>query len=1070
MKKYVILSLLLLSASIAMAQSGMLKGKVTDAEGEPLPGVTVVIKGTTKGVVSDIDGNYSFANIPAGSTLQFSFVGMLSQEVEVGSQSTVNIAMKVDAIGIDEVVAVGYGVMKKSDLTGSVISVNPSKIENENPKTVQDILRGVPGLNVGLNTSAKGGGTMKIRGERSVYSEGGHSNPLLILDGMLFYGELSEINPDDIEQIEVLKDASSAAVYGAKAANGVIMITTKKGKKGKPVINVNSSVGFSQLSDYRERWTPDQYMQHYVDYYETSTYGLNSATGEYEAYQVGDRAGDNGYYRNPNNLPDGVSLDQWRAYSTNQSGESDASIWAKRIGIQGNLLENFLNGKTTDWYDHTYRVGFNQDYNASISGAGDNVNYYFSMGYLDNQGVSVSDDYSAIRANMKINANATDWLEIGANVNFQDRTDGALDISIDESMRNSPYADYYDADGTLAQFPNSSEYSQRGYNYDFQKQYLALDKGYTIFNSILTAKVKLPFNITYSFNASPRFQYFHDRWFSSAELPGSNPVDRGVNREQAKRYDWSLNNTINWDQTFNDKHHFIVTLVQEAEKKQYWSDRIEARNILPSDALGYHNTQSGSKENTTYRTDDSYETADALMARLFYSYNEKYMVTTSIRRDGYSAFGGSNPYATFPSVALAWTFTNEDFFKWSAMSRGKMRFSYGKNGNRSLANPYLALANLTTNKMHGYLDSAGEMDLYTYLYVSRLPNPNLKWETTESFNLGLDFGFLDNRVSGSLDFYTMNTNDMVMPQRLPNYTGFSSITTNLGQVNNRGFELAVNTINIDNNDLRWTTTFGFAYNKNEIKRLYGEYEDVLDAAGNVIGSKEMDDISNRWFIGESIGAIWNYEMVGIWQKNEVDEAEKYGQRPGDPKIANRYTADDVVNADGSVTHVYNDNDKVILGHKTPPITWSMRNEFVFREKLSFSFNIYSYMGHKSTSGNYLNKDDDGGRMTNAAANKEVKIYWTIDNPTNEFGRINALGPNGATSAPKLYNRSFIRLENISIGYELPKRWYERYQIERFKVFGAVRNVAVWAKDWPYGDPETGGSASRIYTFGANIAF
>ena len=1053
-------------------QTKTILGNVTDFSRLPLPGVTVVIKGTTQGTITDVDGNYTLTDVTDNTTLVFSFVGMKTQKIVVGENTIINVVMEEASIGIDEVVAIGYGTMRRKDLTGSIVQIRPDKIANENPKTVQDILRGTPGLRVGMDASAKGGGSMQIRGQRSVYSGGGHNNPLLILDGMAFYGELSEINPDDIGQIDILKDASAAAVYGAKAANGVIIITTKKGKKGKPVVNVSTSIGLTQKSEYRERFSTEKYLQHRQDWYTKNTYGQNSETGAYEAYQTGIYANQSGYFMRPDQLSANVSLDDWRTYSTNEDGESDLSIWARRLGFQGNALENLLAGKVADWEDHTYRTGFNQDYNVSISGAGEKVNYYFSMGYLKNQGALISDEYEAIRANMKVEASVNDWFEVGVNVNFQDRSDGNVNMDQDYFLRNSPYADYADDMGNPVQYPLSSEFSQRGYNYYFQKQYLELEKGYTVFNSILKAKISLPFNITYTFNASPRYQFFYDRYFMSADLPGSDPKSRGANREQAKRFDWSLNNTINWDYSFEDKHHVILTLVQEAEERQYWQDRIEARNILPSDALGFHNTKNGSKENSTYSSTDTHQTADALLARLFYSYDNRYMLTTSIRRDGYSAFGSSNPYATFPSVALAWSFVNEKFFKWNnIMSTGKLRVSYGKNGNRSLSDPYVALANLYegAGKMQGYINQSGELELMRYLMANRLANPNLQWEKTAAWNFGLDFGFLDNRITGFVEFYNMSTHDMIMNQRLPEFTGFPNITTNLGQVDNRGVEISVNSINIDNDILKWTTSLGFSYNKNKIKHLYYENENILDSEG-VIGTKEMDDITNGWFIGRPISTIWNYRVTGIWQKDEVDEAKKYGQSPGDPKVANNYTADDIVNEDGSVTPVYNDNDKEFLGQTAPPFHWSIRNEFVMWKDLSISFNIYSYMGHKSLSDNYLNNDDDGGRMAYALQNVPAKEYWTPDNPTNDYGRIEAKGPTGAEGARKLYDRSFIRLENISAGYTLPKKWTSRYDIERVKVYTSVRNVAVWAKDWEYGDPETGGLATRIYTLGLNLTF
>lgn len=1056
----------------SLQQNLTVRGTVSESNGSPLPGVTVVIKGTTTGTVTDMEGNFTFNEVPADAILVFSFVGMKTQEVPVENQILLKVILEEETIGIAEVVAIGYGTMKKRDLTGSISQVRPDKIENENPKTVQDILRGTPGLRVGYDSSAKGGGSMQIRGQRSVYTDGGHNNPLLILDGMIFYGELSEINPDDISQIDILKDASAAAVYGAQAANGVIIITTKKGSVGKPVVNISSNIGLTQKSSYRDRFSPEAYIQHRQDWYTKNTYGVNPETGTYEAYQTGVYANLPGYFMRPDQLPSGVSIDEWRAYTNNENGESDQSIYARRLGFQGNALQNYLAGKLTDWEDIAFRLGLNQDFNSSISGAGERANYYLSLGYLKNQGAIKSDEYEAIRANMKAEASVTDWFEVGANINFQDRSDGNIGMDEDYFLRNSPYADYSDETGKAIQYPLSSEFSQRGYNYDFQKEYLELEKGYTVLNSILKAKVSLPLNITYTFNASPRYQFFYDRYFMSADLPGSDPATRGANREQAKRFDWSLNNTLNWDYLIGDKHHVVVTLVQEAEERQYWQDRIEARKILPSDALGFHNTKNGSKENSSYSSHDTYQTADALMARLFYSYDNRYMLTTSVRRDGYSAFGASNPYATFPSIALAWSFANENFLNNSSLSTGKLRVSYGKNGNRSLANPYLALANLYegAGKMQGYINQAGELELMRYLMADRLANPNLQWEKTKSWNIGLDLGFFNNRITGSLEYYKMSTHDMIMNQRLPEFTGFPNITTNLGQVDNDGVEFTFNSVNIDNSWMQWSTSIGFSFNRNEIKHLYFENEDIYDDAGNIIGSKEMDDITNGWFIGRPISAIWDYHVTGIWQVDEVEEAKKYGQSPGDPKVANNYTDDDIVHDDGSVTHVYNDKDKEFMGQTTPPVHWSFRNDFTFWKNLTLSFNIYSYMGHNSLSGNYLNNDDDGGRLAYALANVPEKEYWTPDNPTNKYGRIEAKGPTGAEGARWLHDRSFIRLENVALGYTLPQKWTSTFDIDRVKFFGSVRNAAVWAKDWEYGDPETGGLATRIYTFGLNLTF
>jgi TonB-linked SusC/RagA family outer membrane protein len=1067
-------------SALGYAQNNVkVSGTVIDSNGEPMTGVSVFVKGAPATVTgTDMAGKYSITATSADAVLQFSHVGFVTQEIAVGTRTEINVTMLEDAKALDEVVVVGYGTMRRKDLTGSIVQVRPERFADENPKTIQDILRGTPGLQVGYDASAKGGGSMQIRGQRSVYTDGGHNDPLIILDGMMFYGELSEINPDDIAQIDLLKDASAAAVYGARAASGVIIISTKRGKIGKPVVNVSINFGATQKSAYREVFGVNEYIRYREDWYKSPTYGLNETTGAYEAYQSNyrDRPG---YFDNPANLSKyGVSLDAWRAYTTNTEGETDASIYARRLALGHNVLDNYLAGKTFDWYNHTFRVGFNKDYNASVSGASERMNYYLSLGYLNNQGAVTGNEYNSVRANMKLDGKVNKWLEIGANVNFQNRSDGDLQPGLGlnywdaNQVRNSPYASYRDSDGNLVVHPMGDGAGHKGYNFDFNRQYMELEKGYMVLNSIFTAKIHLPFNITYSFNASPRYQYFYDRYFESSEHPDWSANPNGlVNREQAKRFDWSLNNTISWDKTFADKHHVVLTLVQEAEERRYWQDRIEARNILPSDALGFHNTVNGDKTKSTFSSSDSHQTADALLARLFYSFDDRYMLTASLRRDGYSAFGQNNPYATFPSIALAWSFVNESFFPLKAMSTGKLRVSWGKNGNRSLADPYISLANLGTGsgKTQGYIDASGNTLQVRYLSVDRLANPFLRWEKTAAVNIGLDYGFLNDRISGTIEYYRMNTQDMIMSQRLPGFSGFGSIATNLGEVQNSGFELSINSLNIKNDILEWRTSFGFSYNKNEIKHLYYENEDVVDVDGNVTGSKEMDDKTNGWFIGRPISAIWDYRVTGIWQVNEREEAAKYGQKPGDPKVANVYTADDKVNDDGSTSPVYNDNDREFLGQTAPPIHWSLRNDFTLWKNFTFSFNIYSYMGHKSMSGNYLNQDN-GGSLITYGLNPYAKEYWTPETPTDKYGRLDSQGPAGLSSPSRLYNRSFIRLENITLGYTLPKAWISRFEVEKLKVYGSIRNVAVWQKDWEYGDPETGGLATRIYTLGLNITF
>lgn len=474
--------------------------------------------------------------------------------------------------------------------------------------------------------------------------------------------------------------------------------------------------------------------------------------------------------------------------------------------------------------------------------------------------------------------------------------------------------------------------------------------------------------------------------------------------------------------------------------------------------MGFHYLSGANKSQSSFWASDTHSTAAAYLGRLFYGYKDRYMFTGTVRRDGYSAFGSNNPWATFWSLGGSWVFSEESFLKQPWLDYGKLRVSYGTNGNRSLSDTYLALSNLSDGgKMAYYKYGSSSQTILNALSISRLANPNLEWEKTSALNIGLDFSVLGQRLSGSIEWYNKITKDMIMYQRLPNFTGFSSIATNLGEITNSGIEITLNSKNIDTPDFKWNTTVGFSYNKNRIKHLYYDY----DENGN-----ERSDTSNGWFIDKPVGEIWNYKVTGIWQADEAAEAAKVNQKPGDPKVANVYTADDKINEDGTRTPVYNDNDKVYLGTTNPPIYWNMRNDFTFLKNFTFSFSMYSYMGHKSLSGNYLNGDNSGSMFTNTC-NTYKKEYWTPQNPTNEYGRLNAVGPTGCTGVQKLYNRSFVRLDNITLGYTIPQEITRKASIERVHLTLGVNNVCTF-DSWEYGDPETGGFANRQFQFGINV--
>lgn len=1049
-------------------QAGKVKGQVFDSNGEPVIGASVKIAGQkNSGAITDIDGNFVI-DAQNGQSLEITYIGFKPKTVKVNG-STLSVKLEDDSQLLNDVVVVGYGTMRKKDLTGAVVQIDAKKFADQNPGSVQDLLRGTPGLQIGMDTSAKGSGaSIQLRGQNSLYTSASHNSPLIILDGMQFGGELSEINPEDIAQIDVLKDASSAAIYGAKAASGVIIITTKKGKSGKPTINVSANLSANTKAQYRKVFSASDYMRYREDWFKATTYGYDE-NGKW-GYYGKDSKIPAGYYDNVENAQKlyGVTPEQWATMGSKTLGadESMLSLYARRMGLDeaANVMNNFLAGKSYNWEDATFRTGFNQDYNASISGASDKVNYYLSFGYLKNQGAIQGDDYRTYRSNMKINAKITDWLEVGANVNFQDRSDESSPVPMGgnywdaNQLRESPYSSRYDENGNEMQYPRSGNPTNGGYNYHFDQQYIDLEKGQTILNTIFNAKLTLPYGFTYSFNIAPRFQWHFDRYLMSAELPNSDPATRGANRKSSKNFDYTLNNTLTWDRTFNKDHHFTVTLVQEAEEYRYWSDNIEARNITPTDVLGFHYLAGANKSQSSFWTSDTHSTAAAYLGRLFYGYKDRYMFTGTVRRDGYSAFGSNNPWATFWSVGGSWVFSEEDFLRQPWLDYGKLRVSYGTNGNRSLADTYLALSNLSDGgKMAYYKYGTTSQTILNALSISRLANPNLEWEKTSAINIGLDFAVLGQRLSGSIEWYNKTTKDMIMAQRLPNFTGFGSITTNLGEVTNQGFEITLNSKNIELPNFKWGTSAGFSYNKNRIKHLYYDY----DENGN-----ERSDTSNGWHINKPIGEIWYWQVDGIWQADEAAEAAKVNQKPGDPKVRNNYTEDDKINADGSRTPVYNDKDRVYLGTTNPPIYWNLRNDFTFFKNLTFSFSMYSYMGHKSLSGNYLNGDNSGSMFTNTC-NTYAKSYWTPDNPTNKYARLNAVGPAGCTGVNKLYNRSFVRLDNISLGYTIPQELTRKLGVEKVHVTAGVNNVCTF-DSWEYGDPETGGYANRQFLFGLNV--
>lgn len=1026
--RFRMLLLFLFSALCVQAQSGReISGLIKDALDEPLIGVNVVVKGdATLGTISDVNGNF-YLKVPNKKvTLVFSFVGYKTLEriIDV-SDSKIDVKLEEDTELLEEVVVVGYGTMKRKDVTGSVAHIGSEIMETKVATNVVDFLKGnIAGVNISVDNNASGGGSIEVRGPASLTAA---TSPLIVLDGSIYYGNISDINPNDIESIDVLKDASSTAVYGSKGSAGVVLITTKKGTTEKPVINVSAKVGVATLLDIPDLPTPAQYIQRRADYWKTIDYFRPSA----------DQHG-LGYYDDPYNLPEGVTMEQWANYDPSFSGDY-VETWLTRLQMSNVEIQNYKAGRTVDWRDHVYQKGLRQDYNMSISGKSSRTNYYASLGYTNNEGYKVGDEFKTIRARVSLDTDITKWLKVGLNAQFADRSNDAIVADTGTADTMSPYATMYEEDGSLKIYPTDDARVVNPLlactvNDNFSKT--------QTLTSTVYGRIALPYGFSFQTNFNVRYGWRKQYYYTSDKNPS---VTEGgeASRDEYSDSEWSVDNMLKWNHTFADIHNFDVTLLYSAEKYQFWNTVGTNSGFIPSGILGFHNLQAGITPVVT--SNDEVQTGNALLARLNYSLMDRYLLTASIRRDGFSAFGVNNPYGTYPAFALGWRISEEDFMKkLSFVDNLKLRLSWGENGNRDIGR-YAALSRL--NVTDAIIDGENIKGVWT----NNLANNNLKWERTRAANVGLDFGLFKGRLNGVLDLYYNKTTDLIVSRSLPTITGYSSIIDNLGQVDNKGLELTLTSTNIYiPKKVHWSTTFIYSTNKNTIKHLYGKMVDVTDENGNVIGKREDDDVQNGWYIGHGIRDIYYYKMIGIWQLGEEAEAAKYGKQPGDPKLLD-------VDQDGVIT----EDDKLWLGSRTPRYRMSLRSDLRLFDCIDFSFVLrgeFNFLGEDNLARNEDNRFFD-------RSNSIWTEYWTPWNPSNEYAR---LGANcGNPSVLIFKKRDFVKMQNMSLAYTFPKKILKKYSIENLKVSLNVDNAFV-ITGWDYYDPENMGTCPRIWTLGVNI--
>lgn len=1011
-----------------------ISGVIVDQNGDPVIGANVVEKGTTNGAITDIDGKYSI-EVKEDAVLQFSFIGYNQEEQTVGKQTVVNIQLREDAQALEEVVVIGYGTAKKKDLTGAISRVKTEKMEAEAPRSIQDLLRGsAAGLSIGMSNKASGSSDLQIRGKNTL-SAG--SSPLIVLDGVIYDGSMDDINTVDIESIDVLKDASSVAVYGAKAANGVIAITTKKGKSGKPVINFNANVGMVHTARLPKTVDGPGFLKFRQEYSE----GLLSAD---------EMAKQPGKYVDPRGLA-GMGIDMLAWYNYDQKNPATVlpdnktliTTWLTRLNLKNIEIENYLNGVETDWDDVVYQTGLQQDYTTSVSNRTDNMSYYWSLGYADREGVAVGDRYRNFRTRLNLESKITSFLTVGLNAQYATRIGGYLVADVGAREGNSPYTtnEIDNPDSPYRQYPSGDNNTINPFFDNLYRDRRELNHD---LSANLYTIIKLPFSIEYQMNFTPRYHWYEYMNHDSSKHPLWVGDGGRVERKNEKTFNWQLDNIVRWKKEFGKDHRVEATFLFNLEKGQWWQTIANNKQFTPSDLLGYHNIGAGGFPSVS--SNDTYKTADALMGRIFYSFKDKYMLTVSTRRDGYSAFGQLNPHAVFPAVALGWVFSSEKFMETTQdwLNYGKLRFSWGQNGNRDIGQ-YDALASLSTG-LYPYVDKDGKIYTTSQIYISRMANKGLKWERTASYNIGLDFSLFGNKLNGSVETYMAETNDLLVDRSLPSILGYASVKANLGALTNRGFELSLDGNIIENKNFRWNTSGTFSFNRRKIKHLYGDMKEIKDADGNIIGYKEADDIKNKWFIGHDPDQIWSYERDGVWQTNEKEEAAKYGNKPGDFKYVDQ-------NKDG----VMDNDDNVFQGYTTPRFRWSWRNEFTFHQDLSLSFMLYSHVGQYGAFDRAANTGGMFDRLTVFDIPR-----WTVDNPTNEYGKLGSknLGSN-------YVKKTFVRMENITLSYNVPQNFLKKIAVQNMRFSLAVRNPFVLTK-WQFGDPEGGDTTLRTVNLGVNF--
>lgn len=1009
------------NASVTVAISG----RVTDEKGEAVPGVNVLYKGTTIGGATDMNGKYSLDAPDGNGTLVFTYIGFITQEVPINNRSVIDVALLSDIKSLSEVVVVGYGTVKKSDVTGSLSSVSAEQLQAVPVANISQALQGrAAGVDISANNFRPGEApVIRIRGNRSLKAT---NNPLYVLDGIpLAEGSgVNDFNPSDIESIEVLKDASATAIYGSRGANGVILVTTKKGKKGKARVTYDGFVGVSQPLAPLEMYSGGQHVELKREAYR------NNAKKDY-LYPYADPNADYDLFKQDPNMWESIAQGyEWEDKDkripkmrpvTEAEREAYRQYYAQdQIRYKGNaaLLGKLVdpdkisqvpifnpdNVRTTDWADLVLRTGTKQNHQVGISGGSDNITVAFSLGYFNEQGTIKETGYERYNTRLSLDYKLNNFIRIGGSTN------GSLAIQqygtdlYGRAVGQVPVAVPYDAQGNLLQRPGNDPLL---YNPLFNITSATDERRINRFFGSYFADITLAKGLRYRMNFGPDFrQYRRGQYYASLSSERTGGVSQG-NYNQDQRFSYVLENLVFYDKQINTKHAIGVTLLQSIQEERFEDSGIQVNN-LPYDSQKFFNLGSTNNSNPeAFSSNYTRRRMMSFMGRINYTLLDKYLLTVSGRGDGSSVLAEGQKWDFFPSFALAWKAHEEEFLKnLMFVSEFKLRVGYGKTGNAAV-NPYTTPGYLTKTRY-----AFGDAPAWGFR-PDLIPNKNLKWETTGQINAGLDFGFLDSRITGTVDVYQANTSNLIMDRQLPTVSGFGSIQENIGSTRNRGVEVTLNSVNVNSpGGFKWETSFIYSRNREAITELYG-------------GTN--NDIGNRWFIGQPSIVFYDYKPIGVWQSNEVEEAAKYGKIPGQGKFLD-------VNKDYKI----NGDDQVILGTNVPDWTGSISNTFSYKG-LSLSFFFYGRFGQEIRSGWYR------PTLTGRYPERDIQ-YWTPANATNDYPRPtqDQERPDNA-DAYLVTDGSFVKLRTATLSYTFPKAVSSRLKMENLNVYVTAYNPLLITK-------------------------